>query len=128
MYEAAVLLECGLPCLIYTRMQLTCMEMNNTMRAADIVKDWGNLIIDRVLRNKTVLYMDSYYLTEESRVWLRQNKVQYVASINRGRFGNIVENLSRKLEKSGTHTMAYNNAGLCVHIPSELITATRINT
>ena len=58
MYQEAVVLKCGLSSLIYSTMQLFSMEGNVRMKAADIVKDWGNLIIDHIVLNKTFLCMD----------------------------------------------------------------------
>ena len=52
--------------------------------------------------------MDSYYLTEECRDYLRRNKVQYITSTNRGHFATIVDKLDRKLDKSGTYVTVYN--------------------
>jgi hypothetical protein len=108
MFQAAVRLECGLPCLIYTRMHSSCMENNRVIKCFQTVKDWGDMIHERFTLGKAVLYMDSYYLTEESRKYLRQKKVMYVASITRNRFATIVNSLETKLEKSGTHVTAYN--------------------
>ena len=66
------------------------------------------MIHERFTLGKAVLYMDSSYLTEESRKYLRQKKVMYVASITRNRLATIVNSLETKLEKSGTHVTAYN--------------------
>ena len=108
MFQLALRLECGLPCLIYTKMHTSCMENRRVIKCFEIVKEWADMVIDRVQSNRTVLYMDSYYLTEEGRQYLRRKKVMYVASINRGRFGTIVDTMERKLDKSGTHVTAYN--------------------
>ena len=61
------------------------------------------MITDRIQSSRTVLYMDSYYLTEEGRDYLRRKKIQYIASTNRGQFGTIVDTLDCKLDKSGMH-------------------------
>ena len=45
-------LKCGLPSFIYSKMQLSLTEGNVRMKAADIVKDQGNLIIDHIVLNK----------------------------------------------------------------------------
>ena len=42
MFQAAVCLKCGLPCIVYSRMHLSCMNQNNPIRCHDIVKDWVN--------------------------------------------------------------------------------------
>ena len=60
------------------------------------------MILDRTQGKQTVLFMDSYYLTEESRVLLRGKDVNYIASIHTGRFGVLVKRLSTKPHKSGT--------------------------
>ena len=66
MYQVSVVLKCGLSLPTYSKMQLSSLEDNVRMKAADIVKDWVNLIINHIVLNKNVLYMDSYYLTKES--------------------------------------------------------------
>ena len=53
--------------------------------------------------------MDSYYLTEESIV-KRENHVKYIASIHKGRFGILVNRLSRKPYKSSTFVYIYNKS------------------
>jgi dihydrofolate reductase len=68
------------------------------------------MIHDRFTLGKAVLYMDSYYLTEESRKYFRHKKVMYVASITMNRFSTIVNSLETKLEKSG-NTHAYIDGG-----------------
>ena len=108
MFQAAISLGCGLPCLIYSRMHTSCMENGRNISCTEIVKDWGNMIINCVQCKASTLYMDSYYLTDKGRKWLRANKVQYVASLNRGRFGTIVNMLDKKVDKSGMHALAYN--------------------
>ena len=52
--------------------------------------------------------MDNYYLTEESREWLRRRQIRYIASISKKRFGTVVSCLHRKLDKSGTYVTALN--------------------
>ena len=61
------------------------------------------MITSRIQSGRTVLYMESYYLTEEGRDYICRKKVQYIASINREKFGTIVDKLDRKLDKSGIH-------------------------
>ena len=74
-------------------------------------------IIERRQGKQTVLFMDSYYLTEESRVWLRENHMNYIESIHKDRFDVLVHSLSRELHKSGTFVCAYNKSTKesCVH-------------
>ena len=117
MYQAAVKLKSGTPCLIYTKMHNSCQETQKVVRYHDIIKDWANMILERTQGKQTVLFMDSYYLTEESRVWLREKHVNYIASIHKGRFGVLVKSLSIKLHKSGTFVCAYNKSTKesCVH-------------
>ena len=67
MFQAAIRLKCGLPCLIYTRIHCSCMNRNTPTRCHDIVSDWGNLIKERGQNRETILVMDNYYLTEETR-------------------------------------------------------------
>ena len=67
MFQAAVGLGCGLSCLIYTKIHTLCMENGKTIACTDIVKDWGNMIIDCLQCKGTTLYIDSYYLTDEGR-------------------------------------------------------------
>ena len=110
MFQAAVRLKCGLPCLIYTKMHTSTMENRRVIKCFDTVKAWADMITERITNGRTVLYMDSYYLTEEGREYLRRKKVLYVASITRGRFGTIVDTMERKLDKSGTHINAYNRS------------------
>jgi hypothetical protein len=109
MFQLAVSLACGLPCLVYTKMHESCMENGRTFLCTDTVKDWGNMIVDRLQCKETTLYMDSYYLTHEGRKWLKAKRVQYIASLNRGQFVTIVSMLDRKIDKSGTFVMAHNN-------------------
>ena len=108
MFQAAVRLKCGLPCIVYSRMHSSCMNTKKRISCHDIVKYWGNLILDRGQNRETVLVMDNYYLTEESRLWLRRHRIKYIASISRVRFGSIVNSMERRLVKSGTHISAYN--------------------
>ena len=93
MFQAAVRLKCGLPCLIYTKMHTSTMENRRVIKCFDTVKAWADMITERITNGRTVLYMDSYYLTEEGREYLRRKKVLYVASITRGRFGTIVDTM-----------------------------------
>ena len=46
MYQAAVVLKCGMLLLIYSNIKLSYMEGNVRAKAGDIVKYWENLIID----------------------------------------------------------------------------------
>ena len=46
MFQAAVVLECALPVLIYSKMKNSCMGRNCTMRCAEIVKEWRSLILN----------------------------------------------------------------------------------
>eukprot|EP00957_Ditylum_brightwellii_P064698 4910239-Ditylum_brightwellii.AAC.1 len=74
MFQVAVSLGCGLPCLIYIKMHTLCMESGRTVACTDIVKDWSNMTIDCLQCKEATLYMDSYYLTDEGRKWLREKK------------------------------------------------------
>eukprot|EP00957_Ditylum_brightwellii_P156783 11933119-Ditylum_brightwellii.AAC.1 len=108
MFWVAVGLGCGLLCLIYTKMHTSCIENSRTIACSDIVKDWGNMIIDHFQCKETTLSMDSYYLTDERRKWLRGKKVQYIASLSRSCFRTITKILDRKVDKSGTFSITYN--------------------
>ena len=99
------------------KMHNSCQETQKVVKCHDIIKDWATMILERRQGKQTVLFMDSYYLTEESRVWLRENHVNYIASIHKGRFGVLVHSLSRNLHKSGIFVCAYNKSTKesCVH-------------
>ena len=108
MYQAAVQLACGLPCLIYTKMHNSSQEAGIKVKCHDIVSDWGKLIAKKPQHAKSILFMDNYYLQQESRRWLRDKKLNYTASIQQKRFQLLVDNLKPKLTKSGTYVMAFN--------------------
>eukprot|EP00957_Ditylum_brightwellii_P107377 8193664-Ditylum_brightwellii.AAC.1 len=107
MFQVDVGLECGLPCLIYTKMYTLCMENGRTIACTDIVKDWDNMIINHLQYKETTLYMDGYYLMDKGRKWLRGKKVQYIASLNHSHFRTIAKMLDRKVDKSRTFSIVY---------------------
>ena len=46
-FQACILLECGLPYMVYSRMHISLPEMRQTMECHDIIKDWASLIVER---------------------------------------------------------------------------------
>ena len=46
-FQSCIQLECGLPYMIYTRMQAPMLEMHHIMKCHDIIKDWASLIVER---------------------------------------------------------------------------------
>ena len=53
-------------------------------------------------------FMDSYYLQEESRKWLKENGIKYIASIHSGRFGVLVKTMMKKVTKSCSYVQCFN--------------------
>jgi hypothetical protein len=72
-------LDCGLPYLLYTKIQTTTQETVHKVTCADIIRDWGSLIKERRQLDETILFMDNYYLSKEGREWLNKNKVKFIA-------------------------------------------------
>ncbi len=48
-----------------------------------------------------LLTMDSYYIDNASRTWLRENNIKYIASVTKERFAVLCGKLNEKVEKSG---------------------------
>ena len=88
-------------------MHNSCQKTQKVVGCHGIIKDWASMILERTQGKQLVLFMDSYYLAEESRVWLREKYVNYIASIHKGRFCVLVKSLSTKLHKSGTFVCAH---------------------
>ena len=91
MYQACVPLKCGLPCLVYTRMHVSDKELGTAVKCHDIIKEWGEMIMEINEDKHTTLFMGSYYLQKESRAWLKEMGINYVACIHSGIFGVLVE-------------------------------------
>ena len=70
----------------------------------------GNYDFRQAQGKQTVLYFDTYYLTGESRVWLRKIHVNYIANTHKGRFGVLGNSVSMELHKSGKFVCAYKNS------------------
>jgi len=47
------------------------------VKCHEIIQEWGEIILDSYQR-ETMLFMDSYYLQEESRKWLKENGIKYI--------------------------------------------------
>ena len=74
-FELSIMLECGLPIVIYSKMQSSIQETNQKTKCHDIVNDWGCIILEKRCRQLTTLFMDNYYLTGERREWLKENNI-----------------------------------------------------
>ena len=107
MYQACVPLKCGKPCLVYTRMHDSNKQAGKVVKCHEIIQEWGEMILDSYQR-ETMLFMDSYYLQEESRKWLKENGIKYIASIHSGRFGVLVKTMMKKVMKSCSYVQCFN--------------------
>ena len=108
MYQAAVLVKCGKPCLIYTRMHTSNKQKGKHIKCHEIIKQWTRTIKSTYVPSNTTLFMDSYYLQDESRRWLMEQDLKYVASLNSGRFGVLVSCLKPKVKKTGNYVQCFN--------------------
>ena len=108
MYQASVLLKCGKPCLIYTRMHNSNKQKGMHVKCHEIIKTWAEMIQDTYKPSNSTLFMDSYYLQEESRQWLKEKQVKYVASLHSGRFGVLINSLKPKVKKTGNYVQCFN--------------------
>ena len=48
----------------------------------EIINEWAGRIVERNDSTKTVLFMDSYYLTKDGKKDLKEKEVMYVVAIN----------------------------------------------
>ena len=78
------------------------------MKCIDIVKDWGQIIVEQYFK-KTVLSMDSYYITKAAARWLKYNQIMYIGVIQKQRFNTIYLVMEPRLDKSGTSCIAHNS-------------------
>lgn len=109
MYQACVSLKCGLPCLVYTRMHTSNKQSGTVVKCHEIIKEWGDMIKTSYTQD-TTLFMDSYYLQKESKAWLKENNINYIASIHKGRFGVLVKVLQQEVKKTGSYVQCFNQA------------------
>ena len=109
MYQACVSLKCGLPCLVYSRMHTSNKQSGTVVKCHDIIKECGNMI-ETSCTQDTTLFMDSYYLQEESRAWLKEKGINYIASIHSGRFGALVKVLQKQVKNTGSYVQCFNQA------------------
>jgi len=90
MYQACVSLKCGLPSLVYSMMHTSNKQSGTFVKCHEIIKEWGNMIKASYTKD-TTLFMDRYYLQEESKAWLKENGINCIVSICKGRFGVLVK-------------------------------------
>jgi hypothetical protein len=109
-FQGTVILKCGLPFLIYSRMHITLAETQRSMKCIEIIQDWGQIIIEKEFQKKTMLFIDSYYLTKDAGKWLKEHDIMYVGAMQKQRFKNICSVIEPTLEKSGTSEIAYNRS------------------
>ena len=107
-FQLCIRLGNGKPFCVFSCMHSSLDDNGRTMKCIDVVKEWANLVRERSGAVPCMLFMDSYYLTNDGRVMMRSMKVPYSASLNRGRFSTICNALGPKLVKSGTHVTAWN--------------------
>lgn len=60
------------------------------------------------IRDGTIIVMDAYYLDDESRKYLRREKMKYLAAINPVRFKEVWEELGVHVQKPGDWVDSYN--------------------
>jgi hypothetical protein len=60
------------------------------------------------LRQETFIVMDAYYLDDESRKYLRNEKIKYLAAINPIRFKEVWNELSEHVNKPGDWVISHN--------------------
>ena len=82
-FQGAIFLKCGLPFLIYTWMYISVLETQRSMKYIDIIKNWGKLILEKDDQIKTMLFLDSYYLTKAAAEWLKSENILYVGVIQK---------------------------------------------
>ena len=108
MYQACISLGCGLPCLVYTKMHDSDKDLGKVVKCHDIIKEWGEMIKKANEEAHTTLFMDSYYLQQQSRGWLKENGIKYLASIHSGRFGVLVDSMKSKVTSTGQYVQCFN--------------------
>ena len=110
--------------MLLTRVANHCAELGETLSSADVVKEWGKVVIKfsekRSDKASATLVFDSYYTTNESRAWCNENMVRYIGAVNKQRFQKLIKTLQVKtqpLEKPGQSCGIYSaqNNEVLVH-------------
>jgi hypothetical protein len=99
-YQLCVKLSNKTSYLLYFKLHHSDEARGESIPVSSIVKTWGE-IVKRKSDGKALLAMDSYYLDNAGRTWLRENKINYVASVTKERFPGLCNKLIDKVEKPG---------------------------
>ena len=97
-------------------MSMVAGDKGEKITCLQIIQQWARCIQAKIDVKETVLFMDAYYLTEEERRWLKLVNISYMAALQQNRFSNLMNSMSRCVNKAGTHILFYNhktNKGAC---------------
>ncbi len=87
-YQLCAPLNCGKSFLLHVRLHQSHELEGISVPVADVVENWAN-VVKQVGNPKTLLTMDSYYLTEAGRTFLRQMDIKFIAAITKERFSHF---------------------------------------
>ena len=115
-YQAVVQLSTEKYLLIYSKLYRKNEENN---KPTDILKKWGEIILGK--KNKSILFFDSYYMSEDSLNFLKKNNIRYIASGSKAKNKNLYDLLRKKVNNKNYSSLLYNRK------ESEAVSLVRLN-